>query len=103
MDSLQPIGPTEPSAATEPSTSTEPGVRDVLAGIWADVLHVVPQDDDDFFDLGGDSLAMIKVLFAVEDRFGTEMSVEELFADSFTFAAGVAAVTEALTAPLVSG
>jgi acyl carrier protein len=65
--------------------------------------------EDDFFELGGNSLTMVRLLLAVEDRFGIDMSVEEFFAESFTFGAGVHAVASALgltddaTAPTGSG
>lgn len=71
-------------------------VRDTLSGIWSEVLRADPGDDDDFFELGGDSLAMVKALFLVEERLGVEMSVDELFAESFTFASSVQAVAAAL-------
>jgi acyl carrier protein len=71
-------------------------VRDTLSEIWAEVLRAEPGDDDDFFDLGGDSLAMVKALFLVEERLGIELSVDELFADSFTFGSSVEAVAAAV-------
>jgi acyl carrier protein len=75
---------------------TDQQVSETLSRIWTEVLRVVPEYDDDFFELGGDSLAMVNVLFLVEERFGTELSVEELFAESFTFGAGISAITQAL-------
>lgn len=35
--------------------------------------------DDDFFELGGDSLAAIEVAATIEDEFGYELSIEDIF------------------------
>ncbi|GAA4533590.1 amino acid adenylation domain-containing protein [Amycolatopsis samaneae] len=45
-------------SAPEPAATTGTGsaLTDVLAGIWHTVLRVRPAPDDDFYDLGGDSL-----------------------------------------------
>lgn len=35
--------------------------------------------DDDFFELGGDSLAAIEAAATIEDEFGYELSIEDIF------------------------
>jgi acyl carrier protein len=69
-----------------------------LRTIWAELLHQTPDDDDDFFEQGGTSLTMVRLLLAAEDEFGLEMSVEELFAESFTFGGAVRSTVRALEA-----
>ncbi len=55
-----------------PSTPTEVEV----ARIWADVLHLDEVGvDDDFLELGGDSLLAIRILAGAEQRFGVSLSV----------------------------
>ena len=75
------------------------GVREALAGIWAAALKTgdaCVQDDDDFFEQGGDSLAMVALLQEIEAGFGVDLAVEELFAADFTFSAAVRALDGAL-------
>jgi hypothetical protein len=51
-----------------------------LAGIWSDVLGVAPVGvHDDFFVLGGHSLAAAKILARVRDALGAELSLAVLF------------------------
>jgi acyl carrier protein len=73
-------------------------VRNAVHDVWSEILHADPSDSDDFFALGGDSLSMIRLLMLIEDRLGVELSIEELFVDSFTFGACVATVAGALGA-----
>jgi len=48
--------------------------------VWQEVL-AIPQIgiDDNFYDLGGDSLIAIKVLSRLRDVFAVELSVNDLF------------------------
>jgi amino acid adenylation domain-containing protein/thioester reductase-like protein len=47
--------------------------------IWLDLLPVAPSEPtDDFFDLGGDSLAAQKLALALNGRFGTAISVRDV-------------------------
>ena len=53
--------------------------RGVLA-IWSEVLgreDVGPEDD--FFDLGGESLALLRVAARLYEMFGCDLSLEEMF------------------------
>jgi acyl carrier protein len=75
---------------------TDARLRDVLRDIWTEVLNREPADADDFFSLGGDSLAMVRILFMVEERLGLEMSVEDMFIESFVFGASADVVEKAL-------
>jgi len=72
----------EPPAAVPRSTLVEPRddvERGVLA-IWSEVLgreDVGPEDD--FFDLGGESLALLRVAARLYEMFGCDLSLEEMF------------------------
>lgn len=74
---------TEQSDSVQPaSTTTANPLSTVLseleirvARIWADGLERADDigADDNFFDLGGDSLSMTIVLFQVGDQFGVDL------------------------------
>ncbi|WP_405861035.1 phosphopantetheine-binding protein [Streptomyces sp. NBC_00090] len=49
-----------------------------IAEIWQEVLGVPVQDDDDFFALGGQSLAAMEVVAAVRLRLGITVRVRVL-------------------------
>jgi amino acid adenylation domain-containing protein len=64
-----------PGPGLEPSS-----VARELAGIWREALDVARvKPDDDFFALGGDSLAACRVVGAVAERLGVELPVHALF------------------------
>ncbi|NUP02819.1 MAG: hypothetical protein HOV97_25155 [Nonomuraea sp.] len=51
-----------------------------LAGIWSAKLGVAPVGiEDDFFELGGDSLLAADVQFAIDREFGFEVPAWALF------------------------
>lgn len=51
-----------------------------LAGIWREVLGTEQiGEEDNFFDLGGQSLRAIPVLTAISARFGIDLSVQDVF------------------------
>ncbi len=67
------------ASATAPRTPTE----SVLAQIWAEVLGLDSvQLDDDFFQLGGHSLMMTRVLARVNRAFRVDVPVQRFFAAS---------------------
>lgn len=69
-----------PAAGGEEGDGTEAGeVAGVLAGIWKEVLGVDAGPDDDFFLLGGHSLAASRLIARVRARFGVEMRLRTLF------------------------
>ncbi|MEV5121401.1 condensation domain-containing protein [Streptomyces decoyicus] len=76
------------AAGTGPAPLAQPGTggggagahTGALAEVWAQVLGCpVPGDDDDFFDLGGHSLLANTLLERVEEHFGVQVSLRELF------------------------
>lgn len=69
--------PPQPAAAAGPAGSVESAVLAIVG----QVLGLDrPGLDDDFFEMGGDSLSAIAVMAEVRDRLGVELGVGELFA-----------------------
>lgn len=100
---LEALGPAEQSVRqvhVAPRTPTETE----LASIWADVLDVRPVGvHDDFFDLGGQSFAALRVLSRIQVRFGRRVPLGVLLERRTV--AGLAEHLDAATAdwsPLVS-
>jgi acyl carrier protein len=57
-------------------------VEETLASIWKEVLHlgrVGP--DDDFFEVGGQSVAMVRVISRIREALGVEVSPLTFFAE----------------------
>jgi acyl carrier protein len=66
--------------------------------IWTEALGSPPETvDTDFFEAGGQSLGLIRFLAAVQDAYGIELPIHELFADGFTVASATAAIDRMLT------
>jgi acyl carrier protein len=62
-------------SAPEPQT-----VQERLARLWADTLQISPVGlHDDFFELGGDSLAAAELQAEMDREFGVEISATTLF------------------------
>ncbi|WP_214103617.1 phosphopantetheine-binding protein [Acrocarpospora catenulata] len=63
--------------------------------LWREILGVeVSSPSDDFFELGGQSLAMVQFLARVESEFGVSLPIEVLFAEDLTVAAAARAIQE---------
>ncbi|MFJ9034843.1 amino acid adenylation domain-containing protein, partial [Streptomyces sp. NPDC102274] len=81
------------SGEEEPYVAPRPGAEELLAGIWRAVLgteHVGAHDD--FFALGGDSIAALKVVSRLRAALGAGLSPRALF-DHPTVARLAAAAT----------
>ncbi len=79
-----------------PEDRFEP-MEEAVAAMWTDVLGVTPAStDDDFFDLGGQSLNLMRFLQEVWQRYGVELDVAELFAEPVTVAATARAIDRAM-------
>lgn len=65
--------------------------------LWSDILGIpVTSPDDDFFDMGGQSLAMVQFLARVESEFGVVLPIEVLFAGDLTASGAARAIQEIL-------
>jgi amino acid adenylation domain-containing protein len=86
-----------------PRTPPRNPVEEVIAGIWEDLLGLIPRGqpvgvDDDFFHLGGHSLLAIRLLSRLRAALGADLPVQQVF-DSPT----IAGLAEAVARALVSG
>jgi amino acid adenylation domain-containing protein len=54
--------------------------EEVVARIWAEVLDLpAVEPDEDFFDIGGDSLSAVQILARIQDRFGVRLPLADFF------------------------
>jgi amino acid adenylation domain-containing protein len=94
-----------PGARTQPTTAgvTSDATQQALASVWMEVLDLPGPigGTDDFFLLGGDSLNALRLLVAVEDRFGRRLSVHTLF-EAKTLAEQASAIDSARAEPASS-
>lgn len=87
LDSTHPDG----AAPGRAPTQTEATVL----RMWTDLgLHPTGLDDD-FFDLGGQSLTLVRFLAVAQEHFGLELPVHELFTEDLTITAVAAALQRA--------
>jgi acyl carrier protein len=57
-------------------------VEEILTGIWAEVLNVERVGAQaDFFAMGGHSLLIMRLVSAVQDRFGVALSIRTVFSN----------------------
>jgi len=96
--------PARPDAATvadadpaAPATPTETA----LAELWAGILGAPPAPDAGFFAAGGDSLAMLRLVTAVQRRFGVDAGVRR-FLEEPTVRAYAACIDRLRAAPAPS-
>ncbi|MFH9870306.1 amino acid adenylation domain-containing protein [Streptomyces lydicus] len=73
--------PTRQDSVDAAYTAPEGPAEEALAAIWREVLGVAQVGaDDDFFDLGGDSLSVVRVLSRMRAALGLRLSAAEFFA-----------------------
>jgi acyl carrier protein len=94
----QPVASAAPLAEVDQAapvpTERDEEVRDAIRQFWSGVLGIEALDDeDDFFDLGGNSMTAIQMMTSIRERFGVELSIATLF-ESPTVAALAKAVNE---------
>lgn len=65
------------SAISAPSLAS---IREMLANIWTEVLGVRVTPGDDFFALGGDSIAAVQVMFPISQLIGTDVPPTLIYA-----------------------
>ena len=83
---------------TQPAREVAPpltGTERAVAAIWTELLKVETIGrDDDFFDLGGDSLLAIRVVSRIRDAFDVDVQTRTLFEN--TTIGGLADALDAL-------
>jgi acyl carrier protein len=55
-------------------------IREMLAAIWTEVLGVKVAPGDDFFALGGDSIAAVQVMMPISQLIGAEIPPTLIYA-----------------------
>lgn len=72
------------TAASSPGDARQEGsISERLASLWQAVLHLEHiQPDDDFFELGGDSLLGANLMSVVNRNFETNLPIETIFRSS---------------------
>jgi len=56
------------------------GIANEIQKIWCEVLKVEECNHNaNFFDLGGNSLQIIKILNALDEKFGLEIEIEAIY------------------------
>lgn len=77
--------PNGPDASTDgevPMASrAAPTAAEVLAGLWAELLgHRTVRDESDFFDLGGDSLTIVRLARRLHRDLGVRVPIRDMLA-----------------------
>lgn len=70
-------GTSSPAQASASHSATERAV----ATLWAEVLdkQSLPDVDDNFFELGGDSIAMVTLLYRIQEELSVELPPGAVF------------------------
>ena len=91
-----------PDAAAQLTTqyvAPRTAAEQVLADIWADVLHVERVGvNDDFFELGGDSIVSLQII-ARAHQSGLKLTPKQLFEHPTVGCAAAVATVEAAAVP----
>ncbi|MFE3762119.1 SDR family NAD(P)-dependent oxidoreductase [Streptomyces sp. NPDC059104] len=78
---VAPVAPVVPAAA--PVVTPGGGHQEIMAGLtelWSEALGIEQIDEDeDFFDLGGNSLAAVQLIARMKERFGIELGAGSMF------------------------
>ena len=87
---LTPNGKLDKKALPDPELKTieasaKPGnqIQKELIGIWAELLHIEKDKigiHTNFFDIGGNSLKLMKMVDMINSHFGTEITIAKVFA-----------------------
>jgi acyl carrier protein len=84
------------AASSDPSFAGGEAER-VMLEIWKDEIWIDEVGlDDDFFALGGDSLAAVRIMMRVKDAFGIDLPISQLLETPVlrNFAVKVAGLSE---------
>lgn len=96
-EAIAAIGAASQAATESGGRISESGVEAIMAMLWDEVLQRSEVGrDDNFFDLGGQSLSALRLGVRIQEAFGVEIPLQTLF-DSPTFRVMVRAVDRALS------
>jgi len=91
----------EPTAAAGLPAGPERALPEALAALWGEVLEIEGvQAEDDFFELGGDSLKAVLLFALIEERFGARMDLGVL-ASGATVVRLAEAIADELAQPVL--
>ena len=83
-----------------PVLDTADPIENAVAAMWAQLLEHPPiSADDDFYQLGGDSLMALQFAARVRDEYGLELPADMLFVDTFTVATMARTIRDLLASP----
>lgn len=72
---------TKQAALDIPEVVSENTIQQDLVKIWESVFEQSISTDDDFFELGGDSIKAMALVSKINRRFGVLLQIEEIFED----------------------
>ncbi len=73
--------------ATHSPSMNLTGTERELAALWSELLRIPNiSPADNFFDLGGHSLLAVQLLLRVKERFGIELSIDDVYSGTLTLA-----------------
>lgn len=79
LDNHGPGNPADPGASGIDAAPDLRTLTSVLAELWKEVLSgAEPAPEDDFFLLGGHSLAMINLMMRIQEVFAVELPIDEI-------------------------
>ncbi|HYX24592.1 MAG TPA: amino acid adenylation domain-containing protein, partial [Thermoanaerobaculia bacterium] len=87
-----------PAVAPQRDARTQAPVAELLGALWAELLGRHPGPDESFFDLGGHSLAALRLVSRVRSAFGVELGPAAVL-ETPTLAALAARIEAALAGP----
>ena len=93
-----------PALSTDYSPPSTPDEQ-ILAAVWAEILGLdAIGTDDDFFELGGDSLLAVRITVRAREALGREIALQSLFESPTVkgLSAGLSAAASAPVVPLLA-
>ena len=71
---------TKTSETTSDSNENKTELEKTLSSIWSESLEVSEiTPDDDYFELGGNSLNATKTIYRIKEEFGIKLKISQIF------------------------
>ena len=66
----------QPTETTSAENAARTDMEQLIAALWNEALrcNTQPQPADNFFEVGGDSMAMVTLEFRIQEELGVELS-----------------------------